>query len=307
MMKRWLPALALVLTLAGTSEAQISFGIGRGGYWGGRGLGFSIGSGYYAPGYYGYGYTPSYTWGFQPYYGRTWYPSTYTYGSSYYPSYYSYYPGYTSYAPSYSYSTWNTPDYYGYGNTLMSPTYALEGSSLNTYQSFYPSNAPMPEGTSGNASAWVDVRVPTGAAVFFEGEKTQQMGPFRSFVSPPLETGHDYTYQVEAKWFDQNGKVVDQKKTIHVRPGQRTMVDFMTGSEQGQDLSRPGSTRTDTDINRTDTDRNRSTTPPTPRPGTTDTNRPGTTDTNRPGGTTDTNRPANNRPPESGGNTRPPQ
>jgi len=267
MMKRWLPALVLTLIVAGTCDAQM-FGYARGGYWGGRGWGGAVGRGYYAPG---------------PYYGSTWSPNYYSY-TSYYPSNFAYYP-------TYSYSSWSTPDYYGYRSYSMAPTYAVDNPSLRTYQSFYPSFAPMPV-ESGNHTALIEVRVPAGAEVLFDGSTTKQTGTFRSFVSPPLESGRDYSYEVQAKWTDENGKAVDQKRTIRVNPGQRTTVDFLSRP----DTDRPGGTRTDTDLNRKD------------RPDTIDKDRPGTTDKDRPGGTTDVPRPGKPAPtiPDKPGGNRPP-
>src|SRR5262249_29983293 len=50
------------------------------------------------------------------------------------------------------------------------------------------------------AVAEVQVRVPANATVWFDGEPTEQTGPYRRFWTPPLEPGKVYTYQVKARW-----------------------------------------------------------------------------------------------------------
>jgi len=76
--------------------------------------------------------------------------------------------------------------------------------------------------------AFVDLRVPANAEIWFEGDKTAQAGALRHFVSPNLESGRTFTYDIRARWTDPNGKVVDQTRKVKVEAGRRTMVDFNT-------------------------------------------------------------------------------
>ena len=46
-------------------------------------------------------------------------------------------------------------------------------------------------------------------------------------MSPPLDPDKTYTYSVQAKWME-NGKPMDQTRTVTVTPNQTAMVDFGT-------------------------------------------------------------------------------
>ena len=74
--------------------------------------------------------------------------------------------------------------------------------------------------------ARVVVRVPTAdAQVWFDGRLTAQQGTERSFKSPPLDAGGDYSYQIRAHW-RQNGQERDEVRTVSPQPGQEVRVDF---------------------------------------------------------------------------------
>jgi uncharacterized protein (TIGR03000 family) len=81
--------------------------------------------------------------------------------------------------------------------------------------------------TADSNSATMNVRVPADAEIWFEGSKTGQIGPTRTFVSPPLEPGRGFTYEVRARW-TQNGKDVDQTRQVHVHAGDNVDVKFDT-------------------------------------------------------------------------------
>ena len=63
------------------------------------------------------------------------------------------------------------------------------------------------------------------AQVIFDGDETHQRGTERDFVSPPLTPNKTYTYSVQAKWME-NGKPMDQTRTVTVTPNQTATVDF---------------------------------------------------------------------------------
>jgi uncharacterized protein (TIGR03000 family) len=99
-------------------------------------------------------------------------------------------------------------------------------------------------------AARISVVVPPNAQVFFDGEKTSQRGQFRRFVTPALDPGQSYTYDIKAVW-DENGNKVERSRKVHVRASQQSSVDFMAMGGSGMQ---------GTDYNRTDTydrDRNR--------------------------------------------------
>jgi uncharacterized protein (TIGR03000 family) len=66
--------------------------------------------------------------------------------------------------------------------------------------------------------------------IWLEGTKTLQTGTSRAFISPPLEAGHRYVYEIRARW-QQDGKEVEQAQTVTVRAGSRVRVLFPTAPE----------------------------------------------------------------------------
>lgn len=196
-------AAAVVLLAAGPATAQHrDYGYG----------GYSHG-GYYSHGYYP-GHSGYYSHGYYPghygYYGHSYYPSYSHYGLGYYPGYYSSYygsyaPGYYLYAPGYTYSA--TP---------------------GSYQAFYPSTgsigAPaMPTGV--DRVVHFDIRVPADAEIWFDGAKTESVGPAREFVSPALVPDHRYTYEIRARW-KEGGREVTQTRRVTVHAGERVSLTF---------------------------------------------------------------------------------
>jgi uncharacterized protein (TIGR03000 family) len=200
---------AAMLVFAATPTFAQHHGGGHGGHGGGGHAGSFHGGGghgsfhgggyshgYYGHGYYGRGY---YGW---PGYGigsYVWpYVSGYGYRDYYYPSYSSYY----------------APDYY------YPPT--VSGYYSPPDVNVYPPSSPAPAADA----ATVEVRVPPDAQVWFDGNPTTQTGELRTYASPPLPSDKAFHYDVRARWTD-NGRVVDQTRSVEVRAGRRTTVDFM--------------------------------------------------------------------------------
>jgi uncharacterized protein (TIGR03000 family) len=73
--------------------------------------------------------------------------------------------------------------------------------------------------------ARVDVSLPAGAELWFDGHKTGQEGGDRVFHTPPLEKGRGYHYQVRARWTE-DGKTMDQSQNVPVTAGVRVRVVF---------------------------------------------------------------------------------
>jgi uncharacterized protein (TIGR03000 family) len=214
-------AAGLALLLGTASEAKAQWV----GYGGGR-----VGWGWGNPGYYGYG--PGYSYSGWPgyrssyYYGPTWWGPGYR--TSYYssPSYYSA-PAYYS-MPSYSYSR---PVQYAVSTQVES-------------------------GAPARGHAQVRVLVPADAVVTFDGNATRQTGTDRLFVTPPLEAGRNYIYQIRAEWLE-SGQKVTRSVDRDIHAGDMINVDFLTQRE-GVDRSvntvppRTDSPRTGNDAARPD-------------------------------------------------------
>jgi uncharacterized protein (TIGR03000 family) len=285
--------LLTVLALTEVAQAQIYWGEGRGGrsFWGvstpsfgfGRGPGggefYRIGApyGYGYGGYGGYGWD-GYGWGgrgYSPYYSR-WSPGFYGGGFSR-----PYYGG--SYAMSSPYYYSSGPSYFSSSSGLTSggPGYVMgDTGTSGAYRTFY--SGPGRTGTE----ALVRVNVPNAEAnVWFDDTQTQQKGANRLFISPPLETGKSYSYNIRASWMGPDGQEVTRERQVDVRPGQEATVTFTTQpGDQDRDPPQPRDTDRGTgvgtdrgigsDIDRgtdrgigTGTDTDRGTAPPIPKPG----------------------------------------
>ncbi len=88
-----------------------------------------------------------------------------------------------------------------------------------------PPLAPVPVAVADGNCVVVDVSVPAGAEVWFDGVKTAQAGPGRVFQSPPLKPGTGYVYVVRARW-GETGREVEQMQTVSVQAGDRVRVAF---------------------------------------------------------------------------------
>jgi uncharacterized protein (TIGR03000 family) len=71
----------------------------------------------------------------------------------------------------------------------------------------------------------IEVRVPADAEIWFDDSPTTQTGTIRQFVSPPLTPGHDYTYEVCARWTEE-GRPVSHNRRVAVHAGERVSVTF---------------------------------------------------------------------------------
>jgi uncharacterized protein (TIGR03000 family) len=74
--------------------------------------------------------------------------------------------------------------------------------------------------------AVLQVHVPAEAEVWFDNARTATRGENRRFVSPPLEQGKRYSYEVRVRWLD-NGKPIELNRTLVVVAGEQQNVDFL--------------------------------------------------------------------------------
>jgi uncharacterized protein (TIGR03000 family) len=69
--------------------------------------------------------------------------------------------------------------------------------------------------------------VPSDAKIWFDESPTNQTGALRSFESPPLSEGKDYSYQVRIQW-KRDGKDVSEDRKIIVHAGD--VINLTLGS-----------------------------------------------------------------------------
>jgi uncharacterized protein (TIGR03000 family) len=125
------------------------------------------------------------------------------------------YYGAMSYAGGYGYSSWGYPTYAG--------SMPIEGG----YQYGRPLDAAERGyyGNNGSAAATIVVRLPADATLTVDDAATRSTGSLRTFVSPPLDSGKEYSYTLRAEEM-RDGKKAVRKRDVKVRAGQTSEVNF---------------------------------------------------------------------------------
>jgi uncharacterized protein (TIGR03000 family) len=85
-------------------------------------------------------------------------------------------------------------------------------------------NAP-PASPVGRNPVEITVHVPAGAQIWFDGRETAQTGTKRVFLSPPLEPGRDFAYEVRVQWRD-GERMVNWTQSLTVRAGDRIGLTY---------------------------------------------------------------------------------
>jgi len=121
-----------------------------------------------------------------------------------------YYPGfYGIYGPSY-YSYDDVPYYRG-SNVIYATS----------------SNGPAAPAAPAADRAYMTIQLPVDKAdVWIEGVKSVQEKAAQEYVSPPLEEGRKYYYEVRARWTDAKGKTVEAKRSFPIYTGKPVLIDF---------------------------------------------------------------------------------
>jgi uncharacterized protein (TIGR03000 family) len=120
---------------------------------------------------------------------------------------------------------------YGYPGYYAAPTRTVVVPIVQQQPSVYvvPAAATLPVPATANPSAYLSVTVPTpDAEVLIDGRRLDaKTGTVRDFVSPPLEPGYRYSYEVTARW-NEGDQPVERTQTVEVRPGDHASVAFTT-------------------------------------------------------------------------------
>jgi len=76
--------------------------------------------------------------------------------------------------------------------------------------------------------ALIDIRVPAEAEVFIQGQRLNQGGPLRRFLSPTLDPSSAQSYEIQAVW-TQDGRKVGTSQRVFVQAGDHKSVLFLSG------------------------------------------------------------------------------
>jgi uncharacterized protein (TIGR03000 family) len=94
--------------------------------------------------------------------------------------------------------------------------------TVDELRGFHP-QLPAPPGLSPRAT--VTVRLPADARLFAEGQPMTHAGGEKTFVTPELPPGRDFTYTFRAE-YARDGEKVMREKQLSVRPGGTYAVEF---------------------------------------------------------------------------------
>jgi uncharacterized protein (TIGR03000 family) len=127
------------------------------------------------------------------------------------------------------YNPWYGDGYSGYAYGGYPSDYSSFYSGPATYSEdtqAYADQGPAGSMMANEDAAMIAVRVPPNADIWFDGEKTNQKGTVRQFETPALDPGHDYSYEVRARW-NENGRNVERTRHVTVHAGDRIGLNFM--------------------------------------------------------------------------------
>jgi uncharacterized protein (TIGR03000 family) len=83
----------------------------------------------------------------------------------------------------------------------------------------------------GENRVMLNIQAPAGANLWISDVFVGQGGSSRQFVSPPLENGRTYTYDIKARWM-QDGREMTSTRTLEFQGGQTNLsFDLLQGAQ----------------------------------------------------------------------------
>lgn len=116
-------------------------------------------------------------------------------------------------------------DYYARNAIRAAPAATASTTSPTRYVDYYARNAE----TVGSKKALLHVTVPADAQLWLNGKRMTRTGTERDFITPQLEEGETYAYQIMARW-TQDGKPQEETIEVKVRANKTTDVHLGTSS-----------------------------------------------------------------------------
>jgi len=105
------------------------------------------------------------------------------------------------------------------GSPVPARAPGVETSTLTARANVVPASAP----------ATIDIMVPSEAEIYIQGRKMDLTGSVRHFVTPFLNPGAVYSYDITAKWTE-NGREMTKTQRVLVKPGEAESVSFTEGT-----------------------------------------------------------------------------
>ena len=107
------------------------------------------------------------------------------------------------------------------GASLLTTARASAGVTYyGTYSAYRMQETPAPAN-----AVTIQMHVPSDARVWIEDAATSQTGVDRTFVSPSLAPGSEYTYHIRVRW-DEGSKPVERTRAVAVHAGDRITLNI---------------------------------------------------------------------------------
>jgi|GEM_PF-1032227 len=110
-------------------------------------------------------------------------------------------------------------DYYARNAHPAAPSTIVSNPSATRYVDYYARNA----GRTAENKALLHVSLPADAELWLNGKRMSRTGPERDFITPQLQEGETYAYQVKARW-TQDGRSQEETIEVKVRANKTTNV-----------------------------------------------------------------------------------
>ncbi len=127
---------------------------------------------------------------------------------------------------------------YTYGHAPGKFVFGAQSAPGTTAPTIYSVSAPETNGFSSmrtvadtaatplRSTATVNVLLPVGAELSFQGIEMGQTGDYRRFVTPPLVPGNSYTYDIRATW-SERGREMTSDRRVAIQAGDQLTVDML--------------------------------------------------------------------------------
>jgi uncharacterized protein (TIGR03000 family) len=125
-------------------------------------------------------------------------------------------PGESYYGGAIYQGPYSTEDYYGGPIFYNNPNLTIQGNA-------YGSQGERRMDQQAEAAARMIITLPADATLTVDGRATRSTSDVRTFVTPPLERGKTFHYDLRAE-ITRDGKPVTTNKRIEVRAGEDTRV-----------------------------------------------------------------------------------
>lgn len=116
-------------------------------------------------------------------------------------------------------------DYYARNANPASPSVIASSASPTRYVDYYARTAD----SAADNKARLRVSLPADAVLWLNDQRMDRTGSERDFITPHLQKGETYAYQVKARW-TQDGKSQEETIEVKVRANKTTAVSLGTSS-----------------------------------------------------------------------------